>query len=133
MNSGFFSLVASALGTPVLAFDPQPVCHALMKKSIERNGFTNIETVMAGLGDGGRAEVAAVMRMHVSACSGGYSWPDVWGKGMDTVVDVPMRTLSDVVGNRRVALMKMVHSDDVDLIGFLKPFLLLIVGIIQHL
>ena len=90
MNSGFFTLVAAALGTPVRSFDPQPACHALMAKAIETNGFTK---VMVGLGDGGRAEAAAVMRMHVSACNGGYSWPDAWGKGMATVVEVPMRRL----------------------------------------
>ncbi len=47
--------------------------------------------------------------MHVGVCHGGYSWPDKWGSndGFKTSQDVPMRALSQVVGKRRVVVMKM--------------------------
>ena len=112
MNSGYFGVLAAALGFPVRAFDPQPACHALVEQTKAANGFTQhtLENVLTGLGDGGGDGVATSIRMHVHSCHGGYSWPDQWQQGdqpEDVVVEVPVRSLADVVGDRHVALMKM--------------------------
>ena len=112
MNSGYFGVMAAALGFPVRAFDPQSACHALMEQTKAANGFTQhtLENVLTGLGDGGGDGVATSIRMHVHSCHDGYSWPDQWPQGdqpEDVVVEVPVRSLADVVGDRHVALMKM--------------------------
>ena len=81
MNSGYFDfgVMSAAMKFPVMAFDPQPACHTLMKKTIDANGYSgdHIQTYLMGLGDGGKA-VDSDIEMHITSCHGGYSWPDVW-------------------------------------------------------
>jgi FkbM family methyltransferase len=105
MNSGFFGVLSASLGFPIKAFDPQPLCHALVEKSREANNFKRdrFETHLMGLGDGGKG-VQSFMEMHVNSCHGGYSWPDKWP---GAAIKVPMHALADAIGDRRVLLMKM--------------------------
>jgi FkbM family methyltransferase len=108
MNSGFFSVMSASLHFPVLAFDPQPVCHALMQKTMDLNHYNNteIQTYLMGLGNGGR-NIESFVEMHITSCHGGYSWPDVWEKDSSNAVKVPIRSLSEMIGDRAVSVMKM--------------------------
>ena len=107
MNSGYFGVMSASLGFNVAAFDPQPACHALMKKTKGANGWDDnlIQTYLMGLGDGGKG-VNNDVEMHIGSCHGGYSWPDKWGAKEDAV-KVPVHTLSEVVSDRHVSVMKM--------------------------
>lgn len=109
MNSGYFGVMSASLNFPVMAFDPQPACHALMKKTMEANNYDNtkIQTYLMGLGNGGR-DIQSHIEMHITSCHGGYSWPDVWVRNdPSNVVKVPVHSLAEMIGEQRVSVMKM--------------------------
>ena len=107
MNSGYFGVMSASLGFNVMALDPQPACHALMKKTKAANGWDDnvIQTYLMGLGDGGKG-IDNDIEMHIGSCHGGYSWPDQWGAKEDAV-KVPVHSLAEVIGDLHVSVMKM--------------------------
>ena len=106
MNSGFYTLLASNLGYPVVSLDPQPLCHEWVHEISHRTKISSLITQLnAGVGNGGSGGMESEgIEVHLNKCHGGYSWPDKWaGK----TKRVPMVPLKDIVGDRHVLVMKM--------------------------
>ena len=74
---------------------------------------------MVGLGKNTGDDGRSYIDMHINICHGGYSWPDKWPHewGGDPI-KVPLRSLSEAVGNRHVVVMKIdTEGNEMSILG----------------
>ncbi len=105
-NIGYFTLLAARRVGPkgrVLAFEPMAPNHALLTKSVQLNGFQNVELFPVALGD---ADGVARFGLPDRANSGSFTLLNdrAWKK---SVYEVPIRRLDDIAGDRQVDVIKM--------------------------
>lgn len=109
-NVGYFSLLASQLGSKVISFEPNPKCLAQLKINIELNNRKNIDVRPVGL-----ADKPGIAEFHVNDASniGGGSLRDSLGEKfsvqLDTLdaqlLDQPVRLIKiDIEGAEVLAL-----------------------------
>ncbi len=104
-NIGLFSLMAAELVGPrgsVIAYEPHPDTFRELRDNIDRNGYTNVQTVPCALSD-----TTGVLRMNVFT---DRDLNSVALKADIGVIEVPARTLDDSLeelGIQRCDLIKM--------------------------
>lgn len=104
-NIGLFSLMAAEIVGPrgrVIAYEPHPKTFRELQDNLERNGYTNVQTVSCAISD-----APGVLRMSVFA---DCDLNSVAFKADLDVIEVPARTLDDSLdelGIDRCHLIKM--------------------------
>lgn len=67
-NIGAFTCLVASRGVPVVAYEPDPGCFAMLEQNVRLNGLRNVEIINAAVVDGPPGEVV----LHLNSASGNY-------------------------------------------------------------
>lgn len=103
-NLGYFTLALAEKAGPqglVLAFEPEPSNHALLRKTLDDNGIRNVKLEQAAVSD-----AQGTCRLYVCEENGGDN--RIFDSGDQRAsVEVPMVTLDDYLQGRSLDVLKM--------------------------
>ena len=118
-NLGYFSLIAASLVGPggrVLAFEPAPTTRGYLMRSVERNGFANVEVRPEALW----SEAGAMTLMETPRLGGSHLATEAEGSGR--AVEVPLAALDGLRGEGALSIDRL-HLVKMDIEGA-EPFAL---------
>ncbi len=99
-NIGWFTLLAAKLGSKVYAYEPEPGNVELLERSLQKNGFLDVEVRPIALGDHD-----GTVPLWISEESAG--WHSTVERRGNRKIDVPCRSLDSLFPTQRLDLVKL--------------------------